>query len=377
MKYDYLEKLLEPVSFDSICGIDLDESGELYILEEMVKGKLETQFSEAEPADWKAIIEFTKETFGKSKDLWLAIYLNIGLTIVDGVAGSAHGIDFIYNLLEKYWGSIYPLIDEEDEEDEEKFRERLSPLETLFNERGLFVKTIKNIKLSKVKFAENLSYLELDKLQADRKNKEIENFYLAVKDSDSEFKEVLINSFKTILDTCENINEFIDDKVGSERNITNITKFIELVKTILTHLNKGMISKLDDTELVESDEERLVNAEVSATRINTKSNAASVIINSSQDINHLLQNMKKWYEKNEPSSPIPFMLRRIESLVDKNFIEIMNDIAAESVGKIGTLFGNTNQEFLLGRRSEGSVDRNSQEYQNNNVDMYEDDDDLL
>ena len=40
-----IKNLLDPVALDSLCGVDLDETGELYRLEKMVEGKPDTQFS--------------------------------------------------------------------------------------------------------------------------------------------------------------------------------------------------------------------------------------------------------------------------------------------------------------------------------------------
>ena len=49
------EELLKPISEESPCGEDLSDDASLQELETLARGKQETQFSAAEPPDWKAI----------------------------------------------------------------------------------------------------------------------------------------------------------------------------------------------------------------------------------------------------------------------------------------------------------------------------------
>jgi type VI secretion system protein ImpA len=48
---------------------------------------------------------------------------------------------------------------------------------------------------------------------------------------------------------------------------------------------------------------------------------------------HLLEIVGQYYEKYEPSSPLPFLLDRARKLADKNFLEILRDLAPDGVGQ--------------------------------------------
>jgi len=67
-------------------------------------------------------------------------------------------------------------------------------------------------------------------------------------------------------------------------------------------------------------------------------------ITSRQDIHRMLDVICDYYAENEPASPVPLLLRRAGRLVDKNFMEILEDMAPDSLKKIQSLVGVTEEE---------------------------------
>ena len=63
------------------------------------------------------------------------------------------------------------------------------------------------------------------------------------------------------------------------------------------------------------------------------------IIKNRQDVTRVLDQICLYYEKNEPASPVPLLLKRAARLVEKNFFEIIQDVAPESVAQIQKLIG--------------------------------------
>src|SRR5262249_55249377 len=51
----------------------------------------------------------------KSKDLQLAVWLLEVETYLEGFAGAAGGLTLVHQLMERYWDSLYPTLDDEDE----------------------------------------------------------------------------------------------------------------------------------------------------------------------------------------------------------------------------------------------------------------------
>ena len=62
-------------------------------------------------------------------------------------------------------------------------------------------------------------------------------------------------------------------------------------------------------------------------------------IKSSQDVVALLQRICQYYERNEPSSPIPLLLRRAIRLVSKSFVDILRDLSPDALSKLELISG--------------------------------------
>jgi type VI secretion system protein ImpA len=62
-------------------------------------------------------------------------------------------------------------------------------------------------------------------------------------------------------------------------------------------------------------------------------------VNSREDVIRVLDKACDYFARNEPSSPIPLLLRRAKRLVSKDFMDIMRDIAPDGVSQAETITG--------------------------------------
>lgn len=66
-------------------------------------------------SDWHKVIELCVAALGgKSKDLQIAVWLTEALTVVEGFPGLDLGLRLITGLVERFWGSVYPLSEDGD-----------------------------------------------------------------------------------------------------------------------------------------------------------------------------------------------------------------------------------------------------------------------
>jgi type VI secretion system ImpA family protein len=111
------EELLEPISADAPCGEDLSYDASLQELETMARGKEETQFSAAEPPDWKKLQARCLEFFARSKDLRIAMTLAVASMELDGLAGFREILLLVSGLVQRFWPTVYPQLDPSDDND--------------------------------------------------------------------------------------------------------------------------------------------------------------------------------------------------------------------------------------------------------------------
>jgi len=67
-------------------------------------------------------------------------------------------------------------------------------------------------------------------------------------------------------------------------------------------------------------------------------------INDRQDVIRMLDQICTYYQQNEPGSPVPLLLKRARQLVEKNFLEIVQDLAPKSAAEVKTLISGTIDE---------------------------------
>ena len=63
------------------------------------------------------------------------------------------------------------------------------------------------------------------------------------------------------------------------------------------------------------------------------------MVESREDVLHILDQVCTYYELFEPASPVPLLLKRAMRLVEKNFLEIIEDLAPDSMAQIEKICG--------------------------------------
>lgn len=62
-------------------------------------------------------------------------------------------------------------------------------------------------------------------------------------------------------------------------------------------------------------------------------------IRSREDAVRALERICEYIERTEPANPAPLFIRRGQRLMTKNFVEIMQDLAPDSLGQIKQITG--------------------------------------
>lgn len=126
------EDILQPIAGDNPSGPNLYYSPLFDKIKEArrqeMAGPMGAWEHEVKTADFLQVIRLTEEALAtKSKDLWLAVWLTEALITRDQYAGLQTGLDLIRSLIENFWDTLHPELEDGDAEF------RASPLEWLGN----------------------------------------------------------------------------------------------------------------------------------------------------------------------------------------------------------------------------------------------------
>lgn len=342
--------LLTDVSPDSPCGEDLSYDPEFLDLENMVKGNAERQVGEevveAEEPNWRDVRDRCAALLSRSKNLRVATWLALALLRTDGVGGLRDGLSLLKGLLEQYWDHVHPRLDPDDGndplermniiaslspppgsyQDPMRFRERLASVPLCRSQRiGSF--GLRDILVatgeSPAPEGEEGSGPELAAIDA------------AFEDTPTEELKVTEQALEESHETVAAIDAYLTGLVGPGA-APSLESFEREIKQALDQVRKYL-------------DRRGYGAGESAGEAAYASGAPTMVssgeIRSKQDVLRVFDKVCEYYASNEPSSPVPLLVRRARRLVGKSFVDIIKDISPDAMDQV---------ERVGGVQSEGS-----------------------
>lgn len=132
-------------------------------------------------------------------------------------------------------------------------------------------------------------------------------------------------SVRGCLSGLATLQTLLADKVGSD-----LAPDLQPMREMLSALAQTCDSVLGVAQLQDGD---VVTGEASAAA------AASGDIRSREDARRALERVCQFIERSEPSNPAPLFIRRAQQLMTKTFVEIIEDLAPDSLGQIQKMTG--------------------------------------
>ena len=338
--------MLAEISPGNPCGDDVEYDPEFLELESVVNGKPEAQYGQtvvaATPPDWKAAQVLALSLLSKSHDLRVAGHLSRALLNRQGFVGFAEGLALIEGLLEQHWEHVHPQLDPDDDNDPTA---RVNAL-AVFTDSGGMLADVRDaplaasrahgvITLRGIEFAtgevtppagaEILTPTSIDAILADARDN----------------ARITLQAVQGALHSSGRIETLLTERVGTARAID-----LSSLSKLLRHA-AGFISERigDETEAAN---EASIDGAADASPGNGAGPAAAVAsppgeVASRQDVIKTLDRICAYYERHEPSSPVPLLLMRARRLVDKSFMEILEDLAPEGLGQARQVGGIENE----------------------------------
>ena len=357
---ELVEKLLKPVSAEQPCGPDISDSAQFDNLSRILKGKPEVEIGSvkkpAEPPDWRELKDRSAEYFAQSKHLRVAVTLCCSWLKTGGLAGLRDGLQLIRGLLEQYWVASYPSLDAEDNNDP---TQRLNMLSTLNSPRGTIRPDIQqwlaivdymySTPLCRPKGGDPIT---LDQIIAARKRSEnkpatesetspastgpdlvgIGKAFRAVATSEIEATNTVVAE---AMEALNGIDQFLTQTLGSGETIS----FDEL-QSVLKEIQAVLKANLPDattatgTEVGESGGDAEKGTAGSSVGI-----SVSGSIRSREDVVRTLDALCEFYSQVEPSSPVPYLLRRAQKMTMMNFVEAVHELNIATVDTLKPSMG--------------------------------------
>ena len=332
-----LEELLTAVSDDSPCGEDPTGNNEVQHLKILV--------GDADP-DWAKIKREALNLLKEFKDLEIAFFLTLGLLKRDGIPGFAEGLSLCASLLEKWWEELYPLCDEDDGDPYERVG-LLNNLGARFATNGDPYRVIEKLReaplVVSTEMRKEITYrsilLSKGELSiADDETAPTEALIEAVfANSDAQKMAEISEASSLALESLEKINSVLSDKADESASFDPLIAEINSMKAIIDAHQSGAPVAVSSEESAPA-----ADAAVAAAPVPVQKGVSGEVC-SREDAAKALDLVIRYFDENEPSSPVPLMLERAKKMIGKNFRELVMDISYSAKQNLDDLFGEEEQ----------------------------------
>ncbi len=326
-----LDELLAETANEPPCGPDLEYDPEFRELEQAARGKPEQQLGETvvpgEVPDWTDVSRRAQVLLARTKDVRAAVLLARALVCTESAMGLSAGLNLIYGLLDRYWDAVHPRLEAEDNNDPTMRMNALQPLA----DPDTFLRDLRGIEVVRADLHGRVSVRDIlvaaGKLPPGSMDAltqpQIEGILRAAASEDTSALDALQESGRLAL----KLKTLLVEKVGAEY-APDLAPLIDLLKMVNLVCDRGRgqaSGQIEEATLRVDDAGR--------------SPAASGDLRSRDDALQLLDRVCQFMERTEPSNPAPLLIRRAQRLMSKDFIEIIRDLAPDSLSTIQNIAG--------------------------------------
>jgi type VI secretion system protein ImpA len=315
-------QLLAPITEQDPCGPDLDYDPARTKLNEVFS----VSFSEearggsgsGQTQDWDAVTSDILKLFTRTKDVALAVYLCRAAAFAQRLDVVEAGAETLHGLLETYWDSVHPIIEEANSpvrrtacESLARTRQFLGPL--------VRIPLLRHARLGPITGEDLIRANE-----AGEGEPEYARIKAIVADAgDAPLKDAS-ERIARIGSALKAANAILLDRCGPEGCID-----FQPISDLLLRLQKSLAPFVHGGEQLPSGDEAPAVAPADKAAI-SPSGAA---LRTRDDVVKAIDKICEYYRSREPASPIPLLMERAKSWVPMSFLEVLADISPDNLAE--------------------------------------------
>ena len=316
-----MDPLLEPISADAPSGVDLSYDIVQNDLAVMIQGTPDNQFEEnaaKEPA-WPPIRKMAEEALKKSKDLQIAVYWAVAMSQISGMVGAARAMEVIAGMTRQYWDTAFPQLDPDDKDP----TQRVNIISQLTVEPGGYgdpIKFIDRLNTSTIFSVPGLGPVSINLITKEGGLGAAKVPEIAANANPEEML-AGVTALRSVMNSVHALDDYLVDTVGR----SNAPSFDPLIKA----LDKGvrLFEGIGVAEDASASEQTAGGGSAAAAGGGAaKKSAISGEIHSADDVRKTIQKICDYYAANEPSSPVPILLKRANKLIGMDFAALLENL---------------------------------------------------
>lgn len=346
---------LEPLG-DPPCGEDLEWDNDFLEMSQAAVGKPGSQFnndSDAKPPDWRSVKRLAEGLFERTRDVRIAIYWARAQVHLEGARTLPASMRLVHGLLERYWDDLHPRLDDGDA------YARVNALNDMAGVAGLVGDLRQSTIVAGRGFGElhgreleiALGMLEPREGEAPMTAAQIGHMLADAVDEDPKLRSFAGAAAARL----EQLDALMQEKVGY-----GSAPDLSALKSLLSGLQGLMPADAAAESSADGAGDTVGDAAFGAATDDAPMAAAAPrrggargaglpgSIDSREDALRAIDLVCAYLDRTEPTNPAQFFLRRARKLVDKNFIELVRELAPESLDQVAKIMGVSTDEHSSG-----------------------------
>jgi type VI secretion system protein ImpA len=357
-----IDKLLADVSPDEPCGPDLSYDAAYYELMRAAEGTPAQSMGDAviegsEP-NWKEVRTKATELLERTKDLNVALTLTAALLALDGIPGLRDGLALVKGLCDRHWDHFHPQLDPDDDNDPLERMNLIAVLAAPLNQDGDPLRFQQRLREAPLASSRQLGKYGLREVliaahaisppagMDNPPDKAVVDGAFA--DTDPDELAAIAAAASEAASISRELDEWLTAKVGAGSAV-NLGPWHDALKELNTHLSAQTTTLglgadaaaplADPAGDVPPGDAAIPTSNAAAAAAPVAGAPLSGTVGSRDDVIAALSKIIEYYKKNEPSSPVPLLLRRAKRLASMSFVDIIRDLSPDAVRQIETIGG--------------------------------------
>ena len=370
---------LNPLNGENPSGEDLRNDPAFHELERLTEPQLKVVHdgnsrptSQSSPVDWAAVLERAEELRSRGRDLRLLVIVARALANEEGLAGLAEGLTLIARTFEQFWDTMHPALRANALPRDAALR-RINALLDLQNGQEGLLANLRQVAFFSPRAIGPISGRDLEQAALDERvmlQEAASGLGTAEKaaltsahnqllnrvragcaaqiDQAGEAMTSLLADARAAIGALDAVDAALNARIeGHGATVPELKKFLQrLLTTLERNSGAGATANGAAKPAPQAAEPAMParnghGAETMASVASSVEASAGLPdrINSRDEVVKCLDLVVAFYDRTEPSSPIPHLARRVRRMVHMDFVELMEDLAPSGLKEFRLLAG--------------------------------------
>ena len=315
---------------DGPCGPDLEYDNAFLDLSKAAEGKPETQFEKGAPPEWRNVLGKVESVFERTRDLRVAMLWLRSMLATQGMSAFPAALQLVSGLLETQWDALHPRPDPDDKDPYARANALAAlpkvdgVLGEILNARLVAIKGVGELRLRDVEVA--FGVLTARKGETSFTREQIDQMIAAADKEKGGVRDCLVETQTEL----KRLAGLMDSRFGSGSGSE--------LKPVLDVVAHALSLTHEPASAVEEAAGDGAAPEGGAVVAKPKSGISGTVTSRAEAM-RAIDLVCDYLDQHEPTNPAPLFLRRARTLLERNFLELLKELAPAALQDVAKSVG--------------------------------------